>query len=90
MSSVLPNRKACPCLSETAFARLDGIVKGKDLRERDKTEMMAFFEAYGATGGDQAVVLLDGLLNSKGETNKVKVRESMRFNLLLIDSFVSR
>ena len=50
----------------TAFARLDGIVKGKELRERDKTEMMAVFEAYGATGGDQAVTLLDGLLNSKG------------------------
>ena len=50
----------------TAFARLDGIVKGKDLRDRDKTEMMAIFEAYGATGGDQAVALLDGMLNSKG------------------------
>ncbi len=49
-----------------SFARLDGIVKGKELRERDKTEMMAVFEAYGATGGDQAVTLLDGLLNSKG------------------------
>lgn len=50
----------------TAFQRLDGIVKGKELRDRDKTEMMAFFEAYGATGGDLAVPALDGLLNGKG------------------------
>ncbi len=50
----------------TAFARLDSIVKGKELRDRDKTEMMAIFEAYGATGGEQAVPVLDGLLNSKG------------------------
>ena len=50
----------------TAFARLDGLVKGREMRDRDKTEMMAFYEAYGATGGDNAIVLLDGLLNGKG------------------------
>ncbi len=49
-----------------AFQRLDGILKGKELKEKDKTEMMAFFEAYGATGGDGAVAHLDGLLNGKG------------------------
>ena len=50
----------------TAFGRLEGIIKGKELRERDKTEMMAVFEAYGAVGGDQCVAVLDALLNGKG------------------------
>ena len=49
-----------------AFNRLDAVMKGKELRDRDKTEMMAFFEAYGATGGDAAVAILDGMLNGKG------------------------
>ena len=49
-----------------AVNRLDGIIKGKDIRDRDKTEMMAFFEAYGAVCGDTGITLLDGLLNGKG------------------------
>lgn len=49
-----------------AFQRLDGILKGKELKDKDKTELMAFFEAYGATGGDGAVPHLDALLNGKG------------------------
>ncbi|MBI3792090.1 MAG: HEAT repeat domain-containing protein, partial [Gemmatimonadetes bacterium] len=49
-----------------SFNRLDGVLKGKELKDRDKTEMMAFYEAYGATGGDGAVAHLDAMLNGKG------------------------
>jgi HEAT repeat protein len=48
------------------FARLEPIVKGKQIRGADLTEKMAFFEAYGAMCGDGGVPFLDGLLNSKG------------------------
>lgn len=49
-----------------AFNRLDGIIKGKEIRDRDKTEMMAMFEAYGAVCTDAGITLLDSLLNGKG------------------------
>jgi hypothetical protein len=49
-----------------ALARLEAAVKGKAAKERDLTEKMATFEAYGAIAGDAGVPLLDGLLNSKG------------------------
>jgi HEAT repeat protein len=49
-----------------ALARVEGVVKGKALREADLTEKMAFFEAYGALCGDAGVALLDGVLNGKG------------------------
>lgn len=49
-----------------ALARVEGVVKGKHLNERDLTEKMAFFEAYGALCGDAGVPLLDGILNGKG------------------------
>lgn len=49
-----------------ALARLEAAVKGKSAKERDLTEKMATFEAYGAIAGDAGVPLLDGLLNSKG------------------------
>jgi hypothetical protein len=48
-----------------ALPRIETAVKGKQLRERDLTEKMAFFEAYGALCGDGGVSLLDGILNSK-------------------------
>lgn len=49
-----------------ALARIEALIKGKGLRDRDVSEKMAFFEAYGALTGDQGVALLDGILNSKG------------------------
>ena len=49
-----------------AFNRLDAIIKGKEIRDRDKTEMMAMFEAYGAVCADAGLALLGGLLNAKG------------------------
>jgi HEAT repeat protein len=41
------------------------VLKGKAVRDRDITEKMAIFEAYGAVAGDPGVPLLDGLLNGK-------------------------
>ncbi|MBI2796073.1 MAG: HEAT repeat domain-containing protein [Gemmatimonadetes bacterium] len=49
-----------------AYNRLDAIIKGKEIRERDKTEMMAMFEAFGAVTSDPGIALLDSLLNGKG------------------------
>ncbi len=47
-------------------ARVEAIVKGKDIRDADLTERVAFFEAYGTLSGDGAVPFLDGILNGKG------------------------
>jgi HEAT repeats len=52
------------------LTRLDGIVKGKGIREVDLTERMAFFEAYGALCGEAGVPFLDGILNPKGVFGK--------------------
>ena len=48
-----------------ALARLEATLKGKGIRDRDVTEKMAVFEAFGAVAGDGGVPLLDGLLNGK-------------------------
>lgn len=52
------------------FNRLHAVVKGKDIRDADLTEKMAFFEAYGAMCGDGGVAYLDGILNGKGMFGK--------------------
>jgi HEAT repeat protein len=49
-----------------ALARLEGVVKGKRVREADLTEKMAFFEGYGALCGDGGIAHLDTVLNGKG------------------------
>jgi hypothetical protein len=49
-----------------ALARLEGVVKGKRVREADLTEKMAFFEGYGALCGDAGIAHLDSVLNGKG------------------------
>lgn len=41
-------------------------IQGKRIKDADLTEKMAFFETYGAIGGNAAVAELDDLLNSKG------------------------
>ena len=51
--------------ARAALPRIEAAIKGKDLRESNLTEKMAFFEAYGALSGDAGVTLLDGILNSK-------------------------
>lgn len=48
------------------LARLDAAVKGKGVRDADRTEKMAFFEAYGTLCGDGGVPFLDSILNGKG------------------------
>jgi HEAT repeat protein len=48
------------------LARLDPIIRGRDLRSADLTEKTAFFECYGAICGDAGVDHLDGVLNGKG------------------------
>ncbi|HYS70193.1 MAG TPA: HEAT repeat domain-containing protein [Gemmatimonadaceae bacterium] len=52
--------------ARAALPRIEAAIKGKDLRESNLTEKMAFFEAYGLLAGDAGVPLLDGLLNAKG------------------------
>ena len=49
-----------------ALAKAEAAVKGKELREADRTERLAFFELYGSLCGDNGVAFLDGLLNVKG------------------------
>ncbi|MBI2408516.1 MAG: HEAT repeat domain-containing protein [Gemmatimonadetes bacterium] len=49
-----------------ALQRAEAAVKGKELRETDRTERLAFFELYGSLCGDGGVAYLDGLLNAKG------------------------
>ena len=49
-----------------ALARLEGVVKGKRVRDADLTEKMAFFEGYGALCGDGGIAHLDSVLNGKG------------------------
>ena len=51
--------------ARAALPRIEAAIKGKDLRESNLTEKMAFFEAYGVLSGDAGVALLDGILNSK-------------------------
>jgi hypothetical protein len=48
-----------------ALAKLDGIIKGKAVREADRTEKMAVFEAYGSLCGEGGVAWLDSTLNGK-------------------------
>lgn len=56
--------------ARAALPRIEAAIKGKDLRESNLTEKMAFFEAYGLLCGDAGVPLLDGMLNSKGFMGK--------------------
>lgn len=56
--------------ARAALPRIEAAIKGKDLRESNLTEKMAFFEAYGTLCGDAGVPLLDGLLNAKGFMGK--------------------
>ena len=56
--------------ARAALPRIEAAIKGKDLREGNLTEKMAFFEAYGLLSGDAGVVLLDALLNAKGFMGK--------------------
>jgi len=52
--------------SRAALPRIEVAIKGKDLRESNLTEKMAFFEAFGLLCGDGGISLLDGVLHTKG------------------------
>ncbi|HEY0529341.1 MAG TPA: HEAT repeat domain-containing protein [Gemmatimonadaceae bacterium] len=56
--------------TRSALPRIEAAIKGRDLRESNLTEKMAFFEAYGMLCGDAGITLLDGLLNAKGFMGK--------------------
>jgi HEAT repeat protein len=56
--------------ARAALPRIEAAIKGKELREGNLTEKMAFFEAYGMLSGDGGIPLLDGLLNAKGFMGK--------------------
>ncbi|MFQ5536670.1 MAG: HEAT repeat domain-containing protein [Gemmatimonadota bacterium] len=53
-----------------AAGTLEDAVTSKEIRNADITEKVAFFEALGSVAGDDAVPLLDKLLNSKGFLGK--------------------
>ncbi len=53
-----------------AARRLSQIVAGKDIRNADISEKVAFFEAYGRVAAEGAVRLMDKLLNGKGFLGK--------------------
>ena len=48
-----------------ARAKLEAALDSKRLREADRTERIAFFEAYGGLAGAEGVPLLDRMLNGK-------------------------
>ena len=52
--------------ARAALPRIEAAIKGKDLRESNLTEKMAFFEAFGLLSGDVGITLLDGVLHTKG------------------------
>ena len=50
----------------SAREHLAAVLDDRRLRDADLTEKMAFYEAYGAVGGGEAVERLDGVLNKRG------------------------
>jgi HEAT repeat protein len=56
--------------ARASLPRIESALKGRELRDSNLTEKMAFFEAYGVLSGDAGVPLLDSLLNSKGFMGK--------------------
>lgn len=62
---ILGQRKHRP-----ALAKISDLVQGKDVRARDLTEKMAFFETYGALVGEEGVGILAAMLNSGGFLKK--------------------
>jgi HEAT repeat protein len=56
--------------ARAALPKIELAIKGRELRDGNLTEKMAFFEAYGLLCGDAGIPLLDGLLNAKGFMGK--------------------
>ena len=56
--------------ARASLPRIEAAIKGKELRDSNLTEKMAFFEAFGLLSGDAGVPLLDGILHAKGFMGK--------------------
>ena len=56
--------------ARAALPRIEAAIKGKDLRDANLTEKMAFFEAFGLLSGDTGIALLDSILHAKGFMGK--------------------
>ncbi len=56
--------------ARSALPKIEAAIKGRELRDGNLTEKMAFFEAYGLLCGEPGIPLLDGLLNAKGFMGK--------------------
>jgi HEAT repeat protein len=56
--------------ARAALPKIEAAIKGRDLRDSNLTEKMAFFESYGLLSGEAGIALLDGILNSKGFMGK--------------------
>ena len=70
-----------------------GIVGNKEIRDADLGEKIAFFESYGLLAGEEAVELLDDLLNRKGFLGRrepAEVRACAALALGRIDSPAAR
>jgi len=52
--------------TRSALPKIEAAIKGKNLRESNLTEKMAFFEAFGGMCGEGGIALLDGVLHTKG------------------------
>jgi HEAT repeat protein len=56
--------------ARASLPRIEAAIKGKELRDSNLTEKMAFFEAFGLLSGDAGIALLDGILHAKGFMGK--------------------
>ncbi|MDP9204267.1 MAG: HEAT repeat domain-containing protein [Gemmatimonadota bacterium] len=56
--------------ARAAVPRIEAAIKGKNLRESNLTEKMAFFEAFGLLSGDAGIPVLEGILHAKGFMGK--------------------
>jgi hypothetical protein len=53
-----------------SLPRIENFIKGKNIRDTNLSEKMAFFEAYGTLCGDSGISFLDGLLNTRALMGK--------------------
>lgn len=68
--------RALGALSHTAARQaFESILDGKPIREADRVEKVAFFEAYGRLAGAEGVPVLDKILNSRGWLGKSEPSE---------------
>jgi HEAT repeat protein len=77
---------------QPAFQRIDSIIRDRSFRDSDITEKMAFFEAYAAVGGENAVPHLSAVLNGRsflGRRSDTELRAASAIALGRIHSSAS-